>query len=223
MAYIYLLASFVFALFWVLIFFVRKDLRGKILWSSGIALLFGFSEALFIPKYWNPAFDVIRLNILNGQVFLESFLFNFFFCGLVAVFWQFLFGQKLFKAKIPIWTIFVAPAVFLIYFIFPKNIQVMHFVVFDLLVGALFQSWFMGNELKKSIFLGALAFSLFYGILFSFVWFFAPGMKESYNLAELSWFRIFGMPLEEFAWVFAFSLWWQPVYEIVVTHWKSGV
>lgn len=221
MAYIYLLASLIFACIWLAFFFLRRDLRSKMLWMSFIGFIFGFSESMFIPKYWVPRFQVIALGFLGKEVFLESFLFNFFFCGLVAVFGQVLLGQKLFRMKVPIWTVFLGPLAFSTYLINlilfnPSKFQIMHYVVFSLLIGALTQLWFMKNDLRKRIFFGALAFSLFYAFVFSAFWFLLVNVRTSYNLAGLNWFRIFGMPFEEFAWAFVFALAWQPVYEIVL-------
>ena len=74
MAYVYLIASFIMAIFWAIFFIIRKDLRKKILFTSLIGGILGFTEIFFVPNYWNPQFEVFKIR--NDPMTAESFRKN---------------------------------------------------------------------------------------------------------------------------------------------------
>lgn len=80
MAYVYLIGTDIFTLIWIILFFIRKDLRRKMFFTSLFAAPLGISEILFIPDYWIPQFQTI-------PIFKELFLESILFCSMVFFPW----------------------------------------------------------------------------------------------------------------------------------------
>jgi len=89
--YVYLLLAGSLGIFWLLIFFLRADLRIKLLKLSFVGGVAGLmSEWWYHQDYWRPP------SILgNGVISLEDFLFGFFIVGLAATLYAFIFRKKI--------------------------------------------------------------------------------------------------------------------------------
>ncbi len=82
----YLFGCFVLLAFWLVGWVVVRLWRSKeqlaeFWWASLVCGLLGFTEALFVPEYWDPP-SVLKV----GRWDLESFLFCFTIGGITAVF-----------------------------------------------------------------------------------------------------------------------------------------
>ena len=80
-AYAYLVLSSALALVWVILYAVRRDLRGNMVGVSLATMPLGLTEPLFVPTYWNPPtlFDLAHRTGFD----LESLLFSFAIGGIV--------------------------------------------------------------------------------------------------------------------------------------------
>lgn len=216
--YVYLIGVFIYALIWIILFFLRKDLRKKLFLSSLFCAPLGISEILFIPEYWIPKFKVIHL---GDELFLESLLFCFFLGGVVAVSYQIIFKEKLLKTeKInPILTL-IAPIIFLLYFINPFKTNLMNYVLSSLFLSSLVTFIFLKKREIKIIFLSAILNTTFYAIFYFSLWYSFYELPASYQFQNLSGILIGGIPIEEFLWIFSFSLFWMPMYEIWRNYFK---
>ena len=126
MVYIYLIGSGIIAVFWFIFYFFRIDLRNKILLTSLIGGVLGITEIFFVPNYWNPQFQVIKI---LDNLFLESLIFSFFLAGFSCSFYQVIFKESLFNAqKIKPKFLLIGPTVFSLHLIIPQiNVMIFSF------------------------------------------------------------------------------------------------
>lgn len=211
MVYVYLIGSVIVAFFWFIFFIFRADLRKKILFTSIIGGILGFSEMFFVPNYWNPQFKVIRI---FDNLYLGSLIFAFFLAGFSSVFYQFVFKKPFFKAqKIkPKWLL-IAPAIFFLHLVITQ-INIMFFSFAGLFTGA-FAFYLSDKKLGKPILINGLLTFGFFTIEYMFLWKFFPSLVASYNYKALSGINIFGIPIEELLFFFAIGTNFSLVYEIL--------
>src|SRR3989344_5997076 len=82
----WLVFSLIFWGIWLVIFLFRKRLRKEMLLASLFTMLFGFTEPLFVPKYWSPP---SLFNLATNTGFdIESFIFAFSIGGIAAVLYE---------------------------------------------------------------------------------------------------------------------------------------
>jgi len=213
--YVYLWLALAFGAVWAAYFHLRKDLRRKLLFSSGVSFFLGFTEPLFIPSYWIPKFKAIPL---GNELFLESLLFCGVLGGFCACSYQAVAGKGLFLLRRvhPAWTL-AAPALFLALYL-PGGTEVpVNFAWFPggaMLLGTIVLLGFLGWDAVRPILFSGLAATLIYGAIYYVFWNAFPSLRASYQLVNFSGFAIEGIPIEEFAWIFTFSMYWAPLYEI---------
>jgi hypothetical protein len=212
MVYVYLLGTGVTAILWLVFYITRKDLRRKLILSSLFLAPIGISERLFIPEYWNPQFQTIPI---SENIFLGSILFCFFSGGFVAVLYQVTFKEKIFDIKCinPFITL-VGPTLLLLYPILSFQVDFMKISLLSMFVGGIITLFNLEYKIRKKVIYSATFNTLVYFAFFFIFWYSFPTLSLSYNFNNLSNFRILGTPLEEILWVFSFSLYWTPMYEI---------
>ncbi|MBW2986940.1 hypothetical protein KY336_00165 [Candidatus Woesearchaeota archaeon] len=211
MEYIYEIWTVIFAVFWIVFFVFRKDLRRKIIFSSIFAGILGLSEPLFIPSFWNPQFNSIAL--IPGKLYLCSLLWCFFVGGFVAVFYQVLKKKKLFKTKAHPLLVFSAPIIFLAKFIF--GLDTMHWCLISMLAGAFIILLFLNKEHQKAVFFNAIFVTVIYFIVILILWYTLPALSQSYMFDKYIGFNPLGIPIEEPLFAFSFALYWCPLYDII--------
>jgi hypothetical protein len=171
----------------------------------------GLLEVLFVPHYWIPQFNTISI---YEDLFVESILFCFFLGGIVSVLFQVVYKQQLLDTQgtNPLVTL-IAPLLFFTYFfkLFPLNL--MHYVVFSLLIGSTITIYFMRKMALKILISGVLN-TLLYSAFYLTFWHTMSSLPKSYQYHNLSGFMIFEIPIEEYLWIFSFSIYWTPIYEI---------
>src|SRR5690348_16703651 len=91
--YVWLAWAGAFFLSWLALYAVRPDLRRTMWAGSLLALPFGFSEPLFLGRYWSPPtlFNLARVAHFD----LETFLFCFAIGGVAAVLFNAVTGRPL--------------------------------------------------------------------------------------------------------------------------------
>src|SRR3989344_8235467 len=158
MAYVYLIASLIIAIFWTFFLIVRKDLRKKILYISLLGGILGFTEIFFVPNYWNPQFDIFKI---RNDLFFESFIFAFFLTGFSSTLYQVIFRKPLFKVeKIKRRILLLLPLIFLLHLLIPK-INVMIFSISSMIIVS-FLFYLSEKKFGKAILInGILSFSFF--------------------------------------------------------------
>lgn len=186
------------------------------LWTS----IFGLTEPLFVPAYWNPP---SLFNLAQNTGFdLESFIFSFGIGGLVVVLYEKFFpAEHVFLSqreknmprhryhKLAVAT---GPAVFLSLLAF-SGLNPIYIVFISLMSGGAVLLY-CRPDLGQKMVVSAFIFTIFYFIYFFTLLAMFPGYVEAvWNLAGISGILVLGVPLEELMFAFGFGFAWSSVYE----------
>jgi len=206
--YVWLVWSSAFLLPWLLAFATVPGYRG-VMWRASFATsLFGATEPIFVPEYWKPP-SLFELAQRTGFD-IESFIFCFAIGGIGAVLYNGLTKQDLVPMseaekrhplhrfhRVALLAPFVA---FVPLYLLPWN--PIYPSIACLAIGP-------ANHRG-----GGFLFLVFYAIFMLGLRLSAPGyIEQVWNLPALSGMLIYGIPLEELLFGFAFGLYWTGVYE----------
>lgn len=224
--YAWALWSAAFLLPWALVFVLRPVLRRPMLWASAITALFGLTEPLFVPAYWNPP-SLFGLAQRTGFD-LESLVFCFAIGGL---------GVAGYRALVPVtlhpmdagernsprhrWHRWVLVSPFLTFIVLHSLAwNPIYPAIVAMFVGALATVLCRPDLWRNALFGGAIFLFLYTAFLLGLQWFW-PGYIESvWNLEALISWRPAGLPAEELLFGFSFGLYWSSVYEHLT--WRHG-
>lgn len=217
--YAWLVWSSAFLIPWILLYVVYPRHRPAMWRTSGFMALFGLTEPLFVPAYWNPPslFDLARRTGFD----IESFIFAFGLGGIGAVLYNGLTGKEMAALdqrernhprhrmhRIALLTTFVA---FPILYVLPWN--VIYASIAAMLAGAI-AGLLCRPDLLRKTWVGGLLFLGFYTVFLLGLKWSAPGyIEQVWNLPALSGVVWFGLPLEELLFALTFGLYWAAVYE----------
>ncbi|MFH1597961.1 MAG: lycopene cyclase domain-containing protein [Patescibacteria group bacterium] len=222
--YAYLVGSLFFLAVWIVIFALKKETRKEMTIISFFFLpVVPILEYLHIKDYWIPGF-------IWGNFFgVEDFIFAFSFAGIASVIYQVVFKKRketlkkyLVIPKVrknwPAYLIFFGGMVFMIFsfFYFMLGVNSVIALIFAFLFAGLYMIMQRRDLLVNAIFSGllmSLLFFLFYFVLFLRLY---PDIIERWwQISDLSGNMIYGLPIEEVAWAFAFGFMFGPLYEFV--------
>ena len=217
--YVWLIWSSAFLLPWFALYLLNPKHRSVIWHTSFGTALFGVTEPIFVPEYWNPP-SLFELAQRIGFD-IESFIFCFAIGGIGSVLYNTLTGQDLVPVSVaemrqlrhrfhPV--AIAAPFVLFVplYFL-PWN--AIYPALVCLVVGAV-AAVICRPDLKWKTLIGGALFLVLYTIFMLGLRWFAPGyIEEVWILPALSGLLIYGIPLEELLFGFAFGLYWTSVYE----------
>lgn len=204
---------------WILLYALRPWDRVVMLRTSAFMALFGLTEPLFVPAYWNPPslFELARRTGFD----LESFIFAFALGGVGAVLYNGLTGKEMAplddgerkhpRHRLHLITLLTTFVAFPILYVLPWN--VIYASIAAMLVGTI-AGLLCRPDLLRKTWVGGLLFLGFYTVfLFGLKWS-APGYIEKvWNLSALSGILLDGLPLEELLFGLSFGLYWAAVYE----------
>jgi len=227
--YAYLIGSLFFLVIWLVLFIFKPKLRKEMLIISIVFLpAVPILEYLHIRDYWMPDY------IWGSFVGIEDFIFAFSFAGIAAVIYDVLPGKKRKELKEQeqnikknwlVMIVFFSAVIFTIFafFHFMLAVNTVTALIFSFLMAGLYIIMTRRDLLRKALLSGVLMsiiFFLFYMVFFLRLY---PDIVERWwNLAELSGNLIFGLPVEEVAWAFAFGLLFGPLYEFFRNyHWQK--
>ena len=182
-------------------------------------MLFGLTEPLFVPEYWNPPslFDLAQRTGFD----IESLIFCFAIGGVGAVIYNVLTGHELqpidpVEKRLPLhrrhYLVLASPVIaFLPLYFLPWN--PIYPGIVAMFVGAIV-AILCRLDLKTKTWVGGLLFLLYYIILLQGLRWLWPGYIEHvWNLGALLGIQIFHMPIEELLFGVAFGMYWSGVYE----------
>ena len=190
--------------FWLLVFFIRKDLRRK-LWHTGRA--YGLASVimgqLFTFDYWNPTY-------FFGPYFpLEDFLYGLINASFITVLYQFAFKVNYSSETLPsakrFTLIFAGLSFIILYFLIKKcGLNSIYGQIFLLLtIGG--YTIFKRPDLFKPILINSIFTVVVVFIwLTTIFWIYPQGVTDNWETTILFDIYFFRVPIEEL--FFAFSL-----------------
>lgn len=222
--YVWLVWALAFLVPWGAMYIAFPEQRRIMLLSSSLTSLFGLTEPIFVPRYWNPPslFDLAQRTGFD----IESLIFCFGIGGVGAVLYNGLTSKHL----VPIshhersnprhrfhrealgapFVVFVA-----LYFL-PMN--PIYPGVAALLAGGL-SSAICRPDLAKKTLIGGALFTAFYLLFLAVLEIMAPGyIARVWNLSALSGIMLGTFPIEELLFGFGIGAYWSGVYEHLAWH-----
>ncbi len=217
--YVWLIWSSAFLVPWIVLYLANPRLRG-VMWRTSIATaLFGLTEPLFVPEYWNPPslFDLARRTGFD----IESFIFAFAAGGIGGALYHALAHHHLGPVpaevrkeplhRFHLAALIVPIAAFVPLYFLPWNPIYPSLVVLGF--GAI-ASVLCRPGLRTNTVIGGILFLGLYAVfMLGLKWFASGYISAVWNLSALSGGLVYGIPLEELLFGFAFGLYWTGVYE----------
>ena len=225
--YVWLVWSSAFLVPWIVLYLGNPRSRGVMWRSSAGTALFGLTEPIFVPAYWNPPslFELARRTGFD----IESLIFAFAIGGIGSVLYDSITRQHLVSVTLadrntPLHRLHLAalllPVVsFVPLVLLPWN--PIYAVLTSLLLGAI-ASVACRPALGRKTVIGAFLFLVFYAALMLGLRWLAPGyIAEVWNLPALRGGLFIGIPVEELVYGFVFGAYWTSVYEHLT--WRESV
>ncbi len=217
--YVWLVWAIAFLVPWTLLYLINPQLRVAMWRTSAATALFGLTEPLFVPAYWNPPslFELARQTGFD----IESLIFSFAIGGIGVVLYNTLARQHLVPVaaeerskphhRIHLAALLVPFVLFVpLYFLAWNPI----YAGISSLVAGATASVVCRPRLWNKTVIGGFLFLVIYAIFMLSLVGLVPGyIAEVWNLAALSGGLIYGIPAEELLFGFAFGLYWTGVYE----------
>ncbi len=225
--YVWLIWSSAFLLPWIVLYGAFPAHRRTMWWASIFMALFGLTEPLFVPEYWNPP-SLFELAARTGFD-IESVVFSFAIGGIAAVLYIAITRRSL--APVPAherhsrrhrfhYLALATPfALFPALYFLPWN--PIYAGIAAMIAGAI-AAVLCRPDLKANTLVGGILFLALYTVFLLGLKWSAPGyIEQVWNLEALSGVLVYGLPLEELLFGFSFGLVWTGIYEHFT--WKHSV
>jgi lycopene cyclase-like protein len=217
--YVWLIWSSAFLLPWLALYALNPGHR-RVMWRTSFATaLLGVTEPIFVPQYWAPPslFDLAQRTRFD----IESFIFCFAIGGIGAVLYNVFTRQQLVpvsaaerglaRHRMHRVALAVPYVLFVPLYLLPWNPIYPSIVC---LVAGAAAAVICRPDLTAKTFVGGFLFLGLYAVFMLGLRWLAPGyIEQVWNLPALSGVVIYGIPLEELLFGFAFGLYWTGVYE----------
>jgi hypothetical protein len=203
----YLVYSLIFLSIWGALFFLRQDIRRKmLLFSLTVTPMGPISEIWFLRDYWH------RPTITGYPISIEDFLFAFAIGGITFSIYQIIFNMTIDPSPTYTaqkWLIIGFPIVVLLFLLVLTNIfkinsifsSSLAFIVLTLII------WFLRPDLvKPSMFSGLLTLSVFLLVYQIMQLIFPSVLLDWCKDCNPSGLRILGVNVEELWWDFSWGL-----------------
>ena len=217
--YVWLIWAGAFLIPWAILYWILPSHRRAMWWGSVFMALFGLTEPLFVPEYWNPPslFDLAWRTGFD----IESIIFSFAIGGIGVALYNAITRKKL----VPVpehekhhrrhrfhYFALAAPFVaFPILYFLPWN--PIYAGIAAMTAGAA-ANVLCRPDLKRNTLIGGLLFLGIYTVFLTGLEWTAPGyIEQVWNLQALSGITIAAFPVEELLFGFCFGLFWTGVYE----------
>jgi hypothetical protein len=207
------------------VLFVANRRKRRAMWhTSLVTALFGLTEPIFVPRYWNPP-SLFELAQRTGFD-IESFIFAFAVGGIGMLLYTTLTRRELAPLAAEHRSeqrhrfhrlALIGPLVLLVPgFLLPWN--PIYPSLLALALGAL-AAVVCRPDLTRNTLVGAVLFLGLYALFMVGLRWLAPGyIATVWNLPALSGVLIYGIPLEELVFGLTFGMYWSGVYEHVAWH-----
>ena len=217
--YVWLFWAIAFLVPWAALYASNPGNR-RLMWrASALTALFGLTEPIFVPRYWNPP-SLFELAQRTGFD-VESLIFTFAIGGIGAAAYTTLAHRR--RSAVAVEerserrhrmhrAMLVAPFLFFIpLWLLPWN--PIYPSITCLLLGSL-GSVLCRPDLTRPALVGGILFFLLYAVFMLGLRWVAPGyIEQVWNLPALSGGLVYGIPLEELLFGFGFGLYWTGAFE----------
>lgn len=217
--YVWLAWASVFFIAFLVLYALSPRNRSTMLLAGAATAPFGLTEPLFVPEYWNPPslFDLAQRTGFD----VESVIFTFSIGGVAVVLYNLLTGHE-FAPETPAGrsarlhrlhalALLMPGIAFVPLFAFGWN--PIYPSMLAMAAGATAAILCRPDLLQKTV-IGGFLFAGYYAVFMLGLVVTAPGFIEQvWNLPALSGVILFGIPIEEILFGFAFGLFWSSVYE----------
>ena len=208
-----------FLLPWLALYLTDPRLRPVMRRVSIVTAVFGLTEPIFVPGYWNPPslFDLAQRTRFD----VESIIFCFAIGGIGAVLYNAITNRYFIPVRdeerrgsrhrfhlAALWAPYV---VFVPLYFLPWN--PIYPAILCLVIGGITSSLCRPDLTAKSL-VGGVVFLLLYSVfMLGLVWLTPGYIPRVWNLPALSGVLIGGIPLEELLFGVSFGWYWTGVYE----------
>ena len=204
--YAYLIGDAIFALGWLAIFLLRRDLRRELIVMSVVGAVFAPFAFIYLPDYWYPD------HVLGHPLGIEDFIFAFSIAGIGGTLYETLARKShticecrkrniLGLAAI----IFFAVATLIgLTVIFGLNSIYSSYIAF--LVIFSYIMYFRRDLFWQSIASGATVGALMFLFYLVWIYIYPDIIQHWWKLENISGILVFGAPLEEIVWGFSWGI-----------------
>lgn len=217
--YVWLAWSGAFLVPWIALYMANPLLRTVMWRTSAITALFGLTEPIFVPGYWNPP-SLLDLAQRTGFD-IESIIFSFAIGGIGSTLYNMFTATHIAPVAIsqrrePLHRfheigLFAAPVAFVPLALLPWN--VIYAVIVSLTLGSVASVICRPHLVRTTVVGGVLFLGLYAVFMLGLVWFTPGYIPQVWNLRALSGALIGGIPLEELLFGTAFGIYWSSVYQ----------
>lgn len=221
---VWLIWSSAFLVPWLVLYAFNAKRRALMWRVSAVTALLGFTEPIFVPRYWNPpsVFELARRTGFD----IESLLFAFAIGGIGAVLYNALRRQDLVQVSVAERhrsrhrfhraALFVPFVLFVPLYFLPWN--PIYPSIVCLVIGAIASVLCRPSLRVKTLIGGFLFLSLYAVFMLGLKWLTPGYIEQVWNLPALRGGLIYGIPVEELLFGFAFGLYWTGAYEHATWH-----
>ena len=217
--FVWLVWSSAFLVPWIAVYYASPRLRNVMWRASAATAVFGLTEPIFVPAYWNPPslFELARRTGFD----IESMIFSFAIGGIGSVLYDTITRRHLVPVtlaertaplhRLHLAALLIPIVAFVPLFVLPWN--PIYAVLTCLLAGAMASIACRPTLLRKTV-IGAVLFLALYAAFMLGLRVLTPGyIAEVWNLHALRGGLLIGIPVEELAFGFVFGAYWTGVYE----------
>ena len=217
--FVWLIWSSAFLAPWLFLYALFPEDRRIMLRASLLTAPFGLTEPIFVPRYWNPPslFDLAQRTGFD----IESLIFSFALGGVGVVLyniltrgrWTALPSTESTRHRHRFHRLAISTPVIAFPLLYLLGWNPIYPAITAMGLGAL-ATLLCRPDLAKKTCAGGAVFAAYYIAFMLGLTGSAPGYAERvWNLAALSGIAIYGVPLEEILFGFAFGAYWAGIYE----------
>lgn len=219
--YVWLVFASAFLAVWLALYVAYPRFRGVMLWTSWFTLPFGFSEPLFVGRYWNPP---SLFNLAQTTHFdLESFIFCFGIGGVASVLFNIVTSRPIeiggktehdFRWQ-PLYDAALASPAYVFTIVLLITRTPIGAGIAAMIVGAAARMAYRPGLRAKTC-MGGVLFLGYYALFLLALRLAAPGyIARVWNPNAIGGVRVFGVPLIEPIFALGVGLFWSGLYEQV--------
>ena len=217
--YVWLGWSSAFLLPWLALYVTNPRLRSVMWRVSLVTAVFGLTEPIWVPAYWNPP-SLLELARRTGFD-IESFIFCFAIGGIGAVLYNALTHRYFVPVsaqerrgrmhRFHVTALWVPFVLFVALYFLPWN--PIYPAILCLVIGGIATGICRPDLKVRGLVGGAVFLGLYSIFMLGLVWLTPGYIPQVWNLPALSGVLIGGIPLEELLFGFSFGWYWAGVYE----------